>query len=107
MAEINASQLGNQVTAKNIASEYTMGAGGAIAGGAATGAMIGSIAGPAIGGIVGGLGGAITEDIQDAQIGEKIMENLDELTDLDTDDLRNKLSSFGMDVSSLSDTAIE
>lgn len=110
MAEINASQLGNQVTAKNIASEYTMGAGGAIAGGAATGAMIGSIAGPlgaAIGGIVGGLGGAITEDIQDAQIGEKIMENLDELTDLDTDDLRNKLSSFGMDVSTLSDTAIE
>lgn len=110
MAEINASQLGNQVTAKNIASEYTIGAGGAIAGGAATGAMIGSIAGPlgaAIGGIVGGLGGAITEDIQDAQIGEKIMENLDELTDLDTDDLRNKLSSFGMDVSSLSDTAIE
>ena len=110
MAEINASQLGNQVTAKNIASEYTIGAGGAIAGGAATGAMIGSIAGPlgaAIGGIVGGLGGAITEDIQDAQIGEKIMENLDELTDLDTDDLRNKLSSFGMDVSNLSDTAIE
>ena len=110
MAEINASQLGNQVTAKNIASEYTMGTGGAVVGGAATGAMIGSIAGPlgaAIGGIVGGLGGAITEDIQDAQIGEKIMENLDELTDLDTDDLRNKLSSFGMDVSNLSDTAIE
>lgn len=110
MAEINASQLGNQVTAKNIASEYTMGAGGAIAGGAATGAMIGSVAGPlgaAIGGIVGGLGGAIAEDVQDAQIGERIMENLDELTDLDTDDLRNKLSSFGMDVSSLSDTAIE
>ena len=110
MAEINASQLGNQVTAKNIASEYTMGTGGAVVGGAATGAMIGSIAGPlgaAIGGIVGGLGGAITEDIQDAQIGEKIMENLDELTDLDTDDLRNKLSSFGMDVSTLSDTAIE
>lgn len=110
MAEINASQLGNQVTAKNIASEYTMGAGGAIVGGAATGAMIGSAAGPigaAIGGIIGGLGGAITEDIQDAQIGERIMENLDELTDLDTDDLRNKLSSFGMDVSSLSDTAIE
>lgn len=110
MAEINASQLGNQVTAKNIASEYTMGTGGAVVGGAATGAMIGSVAGPlgaAIGGIIGGLGGAITEDIQDAQIGEKIMENLDELTDLDTDDLRNKLSSFGMDVSSLSDTAIE
>lgn len=110
MAEINASQLGNQVTAKNIASEYTIGTGGAVVGGAATGAMIGSIAGPlgaAIGGIVGGLGGAITEDIQDAQIGEKIMENLDELTDLDTDDLRNKLSSFGMDVSTLSDTAIE
>lgn len=110
MAEINASQLGNQVTAKNIASEYTMGAGGAVVGGAATGAMIGSVAGPlgaAIGGIIGGLGGAITEDIQDAQIGEKIMENLDELTNLDTDDLRDKLSSFGMDVSSLSDTAIE
>lgn len=110
MAEINASQLGNQVTAKNIASEYTIGTGGAVVGGAATGAMIGSVAGPlgaAIGGIIGGLGGAITEDIQDAQIGEKIMENLDELTDLDTDDLRNKLSSFGMDVSSLSDTAIE
>ena len=110
MAEINASQLGNQVTAKNIASEYTMGTGGAVVGGAATGAMIGSVAGPlgaAIGGIIGGLGGAITEDIQDAQIGEKIMENLDELTDLDTDDLRNKLSSFGMDVSTLSDTAIE
>lgn len=111
MAQIQASQLGNQVKAKDIASEYTMGAAGSIATGAATGAVYGTaLGGPigtAIGGLIGGLGGAILNDVNDAAIGEKISENLDELTQLDTDDLRDKLTSFGLNVSGLSDVEIE
>lgn len=120
MAKASASMQKNTVDAKNIADDFDLGndaasIGVAAGGGAAAGALIGSVVpvvGTAIGALTGAVVGAVAagvptaieRDLQDAEVGKKIEENIEELVTLDDSTLKDKLASFGMDVQNLSDT---